>query len=276
MLAEKGHGLDRRAAGADHRDTLVRELRQAAVVIAARVVVVPPGRVEGVAREVADAWDTRQLGPVRGPGGLHHEAGANVVVPVRGDAPAPVVLVPAHLRDARLEDGPVVEPEVLRHPLAVVEDLGRVGVFLLRHEAGFLEQRQVAIGLDVALRARVTVPVPRPAEIPAGVDDAEVGDAPLLQPGPGHQAAEPGADHGDVDLYIERLAVEVGVGVGIVVGIVGELGRRLDVLVLAVRANPLVPLDAVFLAQGARIEVQVREEVVQSLAFRCHRVFPSA
>ena len=54
-------------------------------------------------------------------------------------------------------------------------------------------------------------------------------------------------------------------------GVVGKLRGRLDVLILAVVADPPVPLHAVSLAQGPRVEIQIGEEVVQSLAFRCHR-----
>jgi len=56
----------------------------------------------------------------------------------------------------------------------VFEDLGDVGVFLLRDVAELFEQRQVAIGFDIALRAGIAVPVPGAAEVSAGLDDADV------------------------------------------------------------------------------------------------------
>ena len=275
MFTEERYRLNGRAPGADHGHALVGEPCEPTVVVAAGVVIVPARGVEGVSVEVSDPGDARELRPVGGSGRLHDKPGADAVKAMRADMPALVVFVPPHLGHAGLEDGPVVQAEVFRNPLAVVEDLGRVGVLLLRHESRLLQERQVAVGLDVALRARVAVPVPRAAEVSAGFDDAEVGDAPLLQPRPRHQAAESGADDGDIDVQINRLPVEIRIGVGIVVGVMGEFGRRLDVLALAVLANALVPFGPVLLAQGARIEVEIREEVVQSLAFRCHRVFRS-
>ena len=57
----------------------------------------------------------------------------------------------------------------------------------------------------------------------------------------------------DVDLVGQRLAGEAGLDVG-VVDVVGELAGDLDVLVVAVGAQPLVALLAVLLAQGVGIE----------------------
>ncbi len=58
---------------------------------------------------------------------------------------------------------------------------------------------------------------------------------------------------GHVDRVFERGPGESGLDVGIVDD-AGELFRHLDVLFVAVRADPLVPLFAVLRAQGVRIE----------------------
>ena len=109
----------------------------------------------------------------------------------------------------------------------------RPGVLLLRDVADLLEQRQVDVRLDVALRARVAVPVPRAAEVAALLDDADVVDAGLAQPGAGEQPAEAAADDDHVDLVGQRLAVDrLDVGV---LDEVGEVAGDLDVLVVAVR-----------------------------------------
>ena len=76
----------------------------------------------------------------------------------------------------------VVELVVPGDALRVLEDLGRVGVLLLRDVAELLEQRQVAVALDVALGAGIAVPVPGAAEVAARLDDAEVLEAGLAQP----------------------------------------------------------------------------------------------
>ena len=59
----------------------------------------------------------------------------------------------------------------------------------------------------------------------------------------------------DVDLVGQRLAGEARLDVG-VVDVVGELAGDLDVLLVAVGAQPLVALGAVLLAQRVRIEAQ--------------------
>ena len=210
VFADERHALNGRCTGADDRNALVGELRQPAVVVAAGVVVIPARRVERVPFEIGDAGNARQLRPVRGSGRLNDELRADAVVAIRRHLPAARVVEPFHLGDARLEDRVVVQTEVLTDALRVLVDLRRERVFLLRHVARFFEQRQVAVRLDVALRARIAVPIPRAAEIAARLDDAEVRDAAFLEARTGHQAAETGADHRHVDVEVERLALESG------------------------------------------------------------------
>jgi hypothetical protein len=101
------------------------------------------------------------------------------------------------------------------------------------------QQGEVDHRRRVALRAGVAVPVPGAAEVTALLDDADI-DAGLPQPGPRHQAGEPAAhaDHGPV----------VGPGRPFgpwrvrIVEVVRELIGEPEVLVVAVRAEPLVPL----------------------------------
>ena len=103
----------------------------------------------------------------------------------------------------------VVQVEVSADPLRSVRGSRDAWVyFSRRHVAGLFEEREVDERSRVALRAGVSVPVPRAAEVAALLDDADVVDAGLLQLGPGHESGEPTADEGDVDLVVERLAVE--------------------------------------------------------------------
>ena len=136
--------------------------------------------------------------------------------------------------------------------LAVREDLGGLGVLLLRHVADLFEQRQVHVRLDVARCARVAVPVPGAAEVAALLDHADVVDARLAQPGAGEQAAEAAADDQHLDLVGQRLAFDrVDVGV---VDVALELADHLDVLLVADVTQPLVALFAILVAQRIRIE----------------------
>ena len=250
--AEVRHALHRGGARADDADALVGEPVEAAVGVAAGVVVVPAARVERVALERLDAGDARQLRPVQRPVRHHDEPRAHRVAAVGRDDPATVGVVPAQLGDLGLEAGVAIEVEVLADRPAVGEDLRRLGVLLLRDVADLLEQRQVDVRLDVARRARVAVPVPRAAEVAALLDDADVVDAGLAQTRAGEQPAEPAADDQDLDLVVQRLAFErLDVRV---VDVARELARDLDVLLVAVVAQALVALLAVLLAQGIGIE----------------------
>ena len=140
---------------------------------------------------------------------------------------------------------------MLADPPGVGADLVGLGVPLGRHGAGFLEQRHVDVRFDIACRAGIAVPVPRPAEIAADFDDADAFDARLAQPRRGQQTTETTADDHDVDRIVDRRpllprAVRIGV----------ELGEAGDVEIrpVAVGGRPAVPLDAVPLAQHVEIE----------------------
>jgi hypothetical protein len=54
--------------------------------------------------------------------------------------------------------------------LRVLVNLGLEGVLELGHIAGVVQQRQVDVGLHIALRARIAVPVPGAADIRARFD----------------------------------------------------------------------------------------------------------
>src|ERR1700756_1296684 len=107
-------------AGADKRDTLVMQLVQTAVSIPPCVVVVPTGRVEHMALEILDPWDTGQLRSVEV--ALRHddEAGTNVVTAIRTQPPAFDRFIPAHGANLGGQDRAVVEPEMLCDAPAVL------------------------------------------------------------------------------------------------------------------------------------------------------------
>ena len=125
-------------------------------------------------------------------------------------------------------------------------------VFLRRHVPGFLEQRHVDHRGRIALRAGIAVPVPGAAEIAALLDDADILDAGFRQPRGGGEPGKAAADEGEGDvvgLGIARRDRRVGI-----VEIMGELSLDLDILVVAVGAQPLVALLHVFLAQPLLVD----------------------
>ncbi len=160
--------------------------------------------------------------------------------------------VPLEVGDLGVEQRVVVEAVLLPDALAVLEDLRRVRILLGGHVARLLEQRHVHEARRVALGAWVAVPVPGATEVAALVDDADIVDARLLEPGAGDQPREAAADerHGDV----------VGLGgsfddgrVG-VVEVVGQLVRELQVLRVSVGPQSLGPLLGVLLLQGVDVD----------------------
>ena len=224
VLPQEGNALNGRGAGADDAHTLIRKLMQIALVIAAGVRVIPAGGVEAMALKAIDARNLRQLRPVSGARGLDQEARVEHVPPVRGEAPALSVFLPSRILHPGLEERELIKAEVLPNPASVLEDLRSKGIFLLRHVARFFQERQVAVGFDIALGAGVTVPVPGSAEIASGFDEQHVLDAPLLQPGRGHKAAEAASHDHHVDVALKGLPRRLH-RVGVFVGVTGEVLR---------------------------------------------------
>ena len=255
VLGEERDALDGGRAGADYRDALVAELVQIAVGVAAGVAVVPAAGVEGMPLEGVDAGDAGQLRPVERPVGHHDEARANPVVAVGGDEPAALVLAPGERFDLSLKACVAIEIELLADPPRMREDFRREGVLLLRDVAGFLEQRQIDVRLDVALRAGIAVPVPGAAEVAALLDDADILDAGLAQTRARQQAAEAAADDHDLHRVVQRRAGEAGIDVGIV-DVAAEVALHFDVLLVAVGAQAFVALLAILGAQRIGIEIE--------------------
>ena len=250
---EMRHALHRRRTGADDADCLAGQLVQPAGTVSARILIIPATGMEGVARKRLDARNTRQFGPVQWAVGHHDILCREAVAMICVHLPAAMILVPVHGRDFRAEQGLVIEAVVPRDPLRMFEDFRRAGVLLHRHVAGLLQQRQVDVAFDVACRARIAVPVPGAAEIAALLHHADVPEPCLLQLCRRQQAAEPTADHADLDMIRDRIAwLELRIGV---VDVVGEFAHHVDILVIAFRAQALVPFGAVFCAQGRRIQV---------------------
>ena len=223
--------------------------------VATGIVVVPAAGVEGMALEGGDAWDTRQLWPIERSVGHGHELGSDGVTPVGVNNPASARVVPAHLAHPGLEAGVLVQVVVAGDGLAVFEDLGCVRIFVFRDVVQLLEQRQVAIRLDVAHGAGVAVPIPRAAEVTGLLNHPEVVEAGLAQPSAHEQTAETAADDSHLHLVVERGAFgPLGVGV---VSVAGEFVSDLLVLCVPVLAQPLVALKAIFGRKLSRVKAQL-------------------
>ena len=207
--AEVGHALHGGGAGADDADALAGEPVEAPVGVAAGVVVVPAAGVERVAlRTTRCPGMPGSFGRCSGPLAMHTKR-------ARSSSPRLVATIqrarrrPTQRRDLGLEQRRRRRGRSARRCCRLCSRIsGARRVLLLRDVADLLEQRQVDVRLDVALRARVAVPVPGAAEVAALLDDADVVDAGLLEAGAGEQAAEAAADDDDVDLVGQRVALD--------------------------------------------------------------------
>ena len=258
--AQMRHALHRSRAGADNRDALVGELVQISVGVAARVAVVPAAGVEGVAFIALDAGNAGQLRPVQRPVGHDDEARAHAVAAVGGDDPSAFVLAPGDRLDRRLKARVAIEIELLTDAPRVREDFRRERVLLLRDIAGLLEQRQIDVRLDIALRAGIAVPVPGAAEVSAFLDHADVLHARLAQTRTRQQPAEAAADYHNINRVIQRRAGKAGSDVRIV-DVTAEVAFHFDVLFVAVGADALVAFFPILRAKRVGIEIELLSAV---------------
>ena len=132
--------------------------------------------------------------------------------------------VEARVGDAGVEQRSPVQVEGPPEGLAVREDLRLEHVLHGGDRADLLEERQVDVGLDVARRTRVAVPVPGAPEVTAPLEDEEVVDALLRQARRSEHPGEPATDDHDVGLDPLRGSLLDG-GVR-VFGVVLEIARH--------------------------------------------------
>ncbi len=250
---ELGDALHRGRAGPDHRDALVAQLlHRRAGRLTAGVRIVPAAGVERMAAELLDTGNARELRHVERPGSHRNELRREGVAAVGANGPPRAGVVPLEPGHARVEERPVVEPELPADPAAVLEDLGAVGVLLGRHVPGLLEQRHIDEGGRVALRARVAVPVPGAPEVAALLDDPHVGDADLFQTRSRDEPREAAAD--DRDRHVIGLGLarsDRGVGI---LEIAVEFALDLDVLIVGVGAKALGALLGVLVLEGFLVD----------------------
>lgn len=255
--AEMGDALDGGGARADQGDAFVGEAVEIPVGVAAGVRVVPAAGVEGAPAERLDARYPGEFRLAEGAAGGHHVPRAYPVAAVGGDEPLGRALVPAQLGDLRPEAGVAVEVEGAADRPRVLPDLLAGRVPPLRDVVQLFQQRQVDVRLDVAVDARVAVPVPGAAEVAALLDHPDRRHARLPQPGTGEQPAEPAAEDHHLDAVVQRFTGELPVGVRVFV-VVAELAGDLLILPAARRPDAAVPLGAVAGTEGFQVDVGLR------------------
>ena len=262
-LCHLGHDLDGRGTRTNDRNTLVLQLREFAVALAAGVFVVPATRVKRMPLELVDAGDGGQLREALATAGKHQVRRRQAVAAIGLDQPAPFLLQPPRCRYDGLEARLVVETMETPDLLAELEHFIPVGVTMSGGMARLLEQRHVDMRLDIAHRAGVTVPVPRSAEIAGFVDDANIGDAHLMQARAHQQAAESSSGNDDLRMAHHWRPVEIGSRPGISSELRELAVGRRGVLSLTFTDQALVALPLVLLLQHLRIELEFADDLFQ-------------
>ena len=114
----------------------------------------------------------------------------------------------------------LVEAEVAAEELAVPEDLRRARVLLRRHEPGFLEEREVDRGVDIAHATGVAVPIPRATEVGGLLHDPEGLDPALGEVDRREHPGPAATENDDVDLLGDRVTREARIGPGVSIEVV--------------------------------------------------------
>src|ERR1700733_5055398 len=247
------HALDRRRARADDRNALVCEpIQQGAVWSAARIFVVPAAGMKGVAPEGFYARDARQFRHMKRSRPQTDETRREPVASIRLDYPARVRLVPLPILGLGIKQRVLVKTELVADAPAMSQNFWRVGIFLRRPVAGFLQERHIDHGRRIALRARVPIPVPGSPEIAALLNDAHVLHTRLNHTRASRQTREAAADE------CERHMISLGFALrDRRVRVVRETALQWQVLRIAVRTQALVALSLVFGEQSALVDFRL-------------------
>ena len=145
-----------------------------------------------------------------------------------------------------MEKRVLVHVESTTELLAIRKDFWCERVAVCGHEAGIFKHRQVHVGLDVAHRAGITVPVPGTAEVAALFNDAEVVDTELAKIRRFEHAAKPTAHNHDIDIGDFRIASEARLDIGITIEFLVHPGKG-RILSSSIRPETLLTLFCVLL-----------------------------
>jgi len=89
----------------------------------------------------------------------------------------------------------IIETELRCHVLAVLHNLEARGKLHRRDVTHLFQQRQVAVGFDIAGNTRVTIPVPGTTDVTAFLAEPDVFETRFLQFVPQQQAGKAGTDN---------------------------------------------------------------------------------
>src|SRR5436305_5988993 len=104
---------------------------------------------------------------------------------------------PSRLRNGSLKTGIPVQIVMLADIAAVLKHFRGIRVSMLRRVIQLLKEREINVRFDVAHRARISIPVPRPTKIACFVDYANIFKTGLTKASASQKTAKSGTcnDH---------------------------------------------------------------------------------
>ena len=123
--------------------------------------------------------------------GQDHVFRPHGITTIRSDRPTSRGLVPLGFLDRGMEKTLIVETKFFCHLLAIFHDLEARRELHGRDVIHFFQQREIAIRLDVARDARITIPIPCTAYVSAFFAKAHILKTGLSQFVPEQKASEP-------------------------------------------------------------------------------------
>ncbi len=153
-----------------------------------------------------ETFDLRELRLGESAVGADDESRLHMIAAVGREVPHLLDGIPLSRGNSGLKGCQLVQVVLSRDRLAVRENLGTLGVVVLRHVVHLVEQRQVVIRDDVACHTGVSIPVPGAADIRAALDDPNALDAVLAQSRGGQQRRESSADKQNFDGIVDWFA----------------------------------------------------------------------
>ena len=167
-----------------------------------------------------------------------------------------LVIKPAKLCHPGLKDCVFVKTKVLSNALRVLIDFGCKGIAEFGHVARLLEEREIAVGLNVTLRTRIAIPVPGSAEVTAAFNNSDSFNA-CLDQACGCEHTDPATANDDNfslvfdGISLNRLAVRVFFEI-----FIGKrrIVRELNELRFSVLSDAFLTLFGIAFRQGVRIK----------------------
>ena len=174
----------------------------------------------------------------------HHKLGGKFIATVSLYLPYLTLFKPTQLRHARMKERLIIQTVLRGDSPAVLEDFGCSRVFLSRHMPGFLKQRHINHGSGITHRAWVTIPIPRTTEIAALFNHAITRYSTFSKTRSRYQPSITAAYKGDIHMIVFRVTL-LNFNIG-VIKVFFKVFRHSEILIIAIRAQPLLALLCIF------------------------------